>query len=610
MKDSRFRRPAARVVQTFRPDVTSNGFDLRERVCRGVPAAPPDGEDVRQCACRPPLGVNQETASGLAPRASQSEVLLSRGLTSAATAADRKEIGVSSLAVHDPQSQRLADAIAERVGPQRFNVWFNNSTRLDLKQDRLEIAVPNEFICEWIQSHFFDSIEDATTEIVGCALPVRFSVLPQLFEAEAPGHNGIPLDDAERRGSRAGASRRVESDMAGPGDRLGQRSRLNGGHAPEARREPAVDRPPVAEPPRNRLRHDLSEFVVGSGNEVAHRSICCVAQYPGSQCNPLFIYGGCGLGKSHLLQGVCRRFSELHPTRRWAYMTGEEFVNDFVSSLRGKRADAFKRRLRELDLLVVDDVHYLHGRSASQLEFLHTFNAIEAMGKQVVLAAAVHPRDFGRDFGESLVNRFVSGLVVRLDPPNFETRCRMLEGIARRLEIEAGPDVLQWIARRVTQNTRELEGALTRVRAHAQLSGGTVDLPLAQEVLGELDRVMLQPARPDAILHAVCAYFGLAPRDLMSGRRQRTISLARSLAMYLIRHSARLSFPEIGLRMGRRNHSTVISACRRIERAVAKNDRLQWLSAVGNRSEEATELVQRLEEQARACPLAPGEGPN
>jgi chromosomal replication initiator protein len=332
---------------------------------------------------------------------------------------------------------------------------------------------------------------------------------------------------------------------------------------------------------------------------MAYNAALYVAEFPGVQYNPLFIHGNCGLGKTHLLQGICKKFIDFHPTKRWIYLTGEEFTNEFLSALRNNKLDIFRRKMRDLDLLVIDDVHFLAGKKATQEEFLHTFNAIEAMGRQVVMASDNHPKMI-EAFGESLINRFVSGMVVRIDPPNFATRCEILRSISLRGGLHLPEEVICWVARRVTQNVRELEGAVTRIAAHVQLTGRPADAALAQDALGDLDRQLVAPVRPENILQAICNYFGLEHKDLMSGRRQRTISLARSVAMFLIRKTAKLSFPEIGVRMGKRNHSTVISACRRIEKAAGKNERLLWTSSVGDREEEATELLQRLEEQSRA----------
>ena len=284
------------------------------------------------------------------------------------------------------------------------------------------------------------------------------------------------------------------------------------------------------------------------------------------------------------------------------YLTGEEFTNEFLTALRSNKLDVFRRRVRDLDLLVIDDVHFLGGKKATQEEFLHTFNAIEALGRQVVMASDNHPKLID-EFGESLVNRFVSGMVVRIDPPNYATRCQILSALAGRMSVNLSEEVIAWVARRVTQNVRELEGAITRIAAQVRLTHHDADVATAQSALGDLDRQLVAPVPPEAVLQSVCDYFGLEHKDLMSGRRQRTISLARSVAMFLVRKTAKLSFPEIGVRMGKRNHSTVISACRRIERAVVHNEPLLWTSSVGDRQEEAAELLQRLEEQSRAARL-------
>jgi chromosomal replication initiator protein len=497
----------------------------------------------------------------------------------------RKESDVSCISAHDPQLVRLADAIAQRVGQQRFHVWFNNSTRLDLKQDGLEIAVPNDFISEWIGTHFKKPIQEAAAEVLGGSLPVRFAVVPQLFE----------VDSARNQQKQEARGGRVDATVKGK-----PLSVARPVVTPIVRAVPAAaEGDASAWSARPRLRHDIETFVVGASNQLAYNTALYVAEFPGSQYNPLFIHGSCGLGKTHLLQGLCKRFIEHHPTKRWVYLTGEEFTNEFLTALRSNKLDVFRRRMRELDLLVIDDVHFLSGKKATQEEFLHTFNAIEAMGRQVVMASDNHPKMI-EEFGESLINRFVSGMVVRIDPPNYAMRCQILRALSDRQKLGLSEEVIAWIARRVTQNVRELEGAVTRVAALAKVSGRSPDVVMVQEALGDLDRQLVQPVRPENVLTAVCQYFGLEMRELMSGRRQRTVSLARSVAMFLVRKTAKLSFPEIGTRMGKRNHSTVISACRRIERAVERNEVLEWTSNVGERSEEATELVQRLEEFARA----------
>lgn len=517
---------------------------------------------------------------------------------------------MSCVSTQDPQLVRLADAIAQRVGQQRFSVWFINSTRLDIHQDGLEIAVPNDFISEWINKNFSQPIREAAHEVLGTPLPLKFCVVPELFEMEGGdesdnrdkssrgGKSSIgaksPVAIRDTNGTVTAAIRPVRVSLPIPV--ASPRSAPTG---PSSASLGALPSTPGVTLARPKLRHDLSSFVLGPSNTLAFNTASYVAEFPGSQYNPLFIHGSCGLGKTHLLQGLTRKFIETHPTKRWAYLTGEEFTNEYIAALRANKIDVFRRKMRDLDMLVIDDVHFLSGKKATQEEFLHTFNAIEAMGKQVVIASDNHPKLI-EEFGESLVNRFVSGMVVRIDPPNFQTRCDILRNLSLRSDVGLPEDVLMWIARRVTQNVRELEGAITRIGAHVKLTGRPTDVATAQAALGDLDRQLIAPVRPENILQCVCEYFGLENKDLMSGRRQRTISLARSVAMFLVRKMAKLSFPEIGTRMGKRNHSTVISACRRIERAVEKNERLTWTSSVGEREEEASELVQRLEEHSRS----------
>ncbi len=513
---------------------------------------------------------------------------------------------MSCIAAGDPQEthqlQRLAGAIEQRVGRQRFAVWFQKSTKLRLTSDGpnfgLEISVPNDFISDWIGKHFARAVQDSAGEVLGCSLPIRFTVAPKLFDTP-----GVETEISDRPAGSTGGSgdprvlarRSVRATVAEtPMD-----GTVRGAGTGAIGLAPGQFAPTLGYGQRPRLRHELDTFIVGPSNQVAYECALDVAQNPGGRYNPLFIHGHVGLGKTHLLQGLCRRFAKEHGAARWAYLTGEEFTNEFLVALRSNKVDTFRRRIRDLDLLVIDDVHFLSGKKATQEEFLHTFNAVEAMGKQVVMASDSHPKMIA-SFGESLVNRFVSGMVVRVDAPNRMMRADLLRTLAARQNVKLGDETIEWIATRVTQNVRELEGAITRMAAHVRLVGRAADVSLAQEVLGDLDRHLNQPVRPEQIFEAVCEFFALERRELMSGRRQRTISLARSVAMYLVRKSTSLSYPEIAGRMGKRNHSTVISACRRVEKAIAKKEVLSWTSSVGDRREEAGELVQRLEEQSRA----------
>ncbi len=512
---------------------------------------------------------------------------------------------------------RLSAGVERRVGRQRFAVWFAKSTRLALRPgghggdgQTLWIITPNDFVVDWVAKHFGKAVAEAATETVGCSLPVEYEVNPRCFEAGGEGEglftpqpSGLaPAGPVPSVTAGELAGQPVASGAAGQIVKQATASVRGLGGADDLLAPmptPAVPVGGVGRQMASRLRHELDSFLVGPSNQVAYECCRSVAEQPGGAYNPLFLHGGVGLGKTHLLQGLCRQYARLHPAGRWAYMTGEEFTNDFIGAIRGNKVDTFRRRMRDLDLLVIDDVHFLGGKRATQEEFLHTFNAVEAMGKHVVLASDAHPKTIA-SFGESLINRFVSGMVVRVDPPARQQREELLNALAKRQNVELTGDATQWIARRVTQNVRELEGAITRIAAHVRLAGRRPDVQLASEVLHDLDRQMSQPLHAEQIFESVCEFFGLERSELMSGRRQRTISLARSVAMYLTRKCTNLSYPDIAGRMGKRNHSTVISACRRIEAAVGRNEPVSWTGSTGDRTEQAADLVQRLEEQSRA----------
>ena len=523
---------------------------------------------------------------------------------------DLQDETATQLPPHDTQEPadalpRIAACVEQRVGRQRFDVWFAKSTRLRLdaggdlgghrgEGGRLTVVVPNDFVADWVRKHFGRDLSEAAGDVLGCSVETVFEVDAGVFErgGEEPSLFAPVVSRPRPQAAPAGVLKQATARVVGGGE-------LSPLPVPPARPSVEVGPSPAAAGRLRRLRHELDDFIVGPHNELAHD--CCrhVAATPGGAYNPLFVHGGVGLGKTHLLQGLCRAYARRHPTGRWAYLTGEEFTNDFIQSVRTNRVDNFRRRMRDLDLLVIDDVHFLGGKRATQEEFLHTFNAVEAAGRHVVIASDAHPKTIAA-FGDSLINRFVSGMVVRVDPPARESRTEVLKVLAERQGLTLTPDATDWIAARVTQNVRELEGAVTRMAAHVRLGRRVPDAALAAEVLGDLDRLMSRPVHAEQIFEAVREFFGLERSELMSGRRQRTISLARSVAMYLARKLTNLSYPEIAGRMGKRNHSTVISACRRVEASVRRDDPMTWTGPTGDRTVPASDLVQRLEEQSRA----------
>ena len=500
---------------------------------------------------------------------------------------------------------RIVAGVEARIGRQRFEVWFVKSVRLRLDRrrgdgDAIDVVVPDDFVRDWVKRHFDGALRESAVETTGASVDLHYSIEPDAFDGRA-GDAGLFQPQ-----STASAETAAPLPVPPVSERSPAKPRLGAGGLPvppvndaEVSPRPAAVTAIAPSSAGDRLRHDLDAFLVSDNNQLAYQCCRSVAERPGGAYNPLFIHGGVGLGKTHLLQGLCRAYAQNHPTGRWMYLTGEEFTNGFIAALKNSRLDAFRRKLRDVDLLVIDDVHFLGGKRATQEEFLHTFNAIEAAGRHVVMASDAHPKTIA-SFGESLVSRFVSGMIARIDPPGRPMREDLLKVLAKRRNLDLDPETIGWIASRVTQNVRELEGAVNRMQAHVRLAGRRADVNLAREILSDLDRQMSRPVRAEQVFQAACEFFGLERGELMSGSRQRTIGLARSTSMYLVRKLTNLSYPDIAGRMGKRNHSTVISACRRVETSIKKNEPVTWTTSTGDRSERAADLVQRLEEHARA----------
>lgn len=462
----------------------------------------------------------------------------------------------------DDSVRSLENKLAERVGPQRFNVWFRNATRFAFADGFLHISTPNPSVGDWLERHFAHDIREAARAVTGHEYTLSFGIDPEL---------------ARTLGKKQ-PDRQVEFMVTNP-ERVAREYRRGSG-APAA---------PV-------LRGKLEDFVVGPSNQLAFSTAQEVVRKPGEAFNPLFVHGGCGLGKTHLLQAICNGVAERHPLMRWRFVTGEEFTNEYVCAVKAHEEDAFRARYRHLDLLVIDDVHFFASKRGTQAEFLHTFQAIDAAGKQVVLASDAHPRMIGH-FSESLVSRFLSGMVVRIDSPDVTVRAEVLRRRASRMKVEIGESVIRYIAEHFRANIRELEGALLKVVAQAQFTRQPVTRLLAEKAIADLIRQTAPVVKLSDIETVVAIFFGLSPVDLHTSRKSRTIALARSIAMYLARRHTDMSFPEIGRFMGNKNHSTVILASRRISRSLQANASVRWLTPAGEREQNLATLISDLEEQ-------------
>ncbi len=460
----------------------------------------------------------------------------------------------------ESEADTILATLARRVGPQKFNAWFKNTTRVGLDSGHVTLSVASPFVASWIESHFLADLDHAVSAALGGSRPVVVCVDPSLA-----GQLGRRQLDTQ-----AAQVERVTTGTPGRGGR------------------------PEPQP----LRHRLSDFVVGPSNQLAHSAAQAVIGGEATAFNPLFIHGGCGLGKTHLLQGLCNALSD-RPGKpvRWRYVTGEQFTNEFIAAIKSKHLEAFRATYRKLDVLVIDDVHFLAAKRATQEEFLHTFNTIDGAGKQIVMASDAHPKLVGQ-FTEQLISRFVSGMVVKVDSPDPLTRVKILRRRAAAMGAAIPAEVLEYIALHIRGSVRELEGTLLKLTALAGLANEPVSLALATEALAD------HLAQTDSALTLgdietmVATYFGLTVADLHSSRRTRTVSLARAVAMTLARRHTPMSYPEIARAMGK-NHSSVLLAVKRTEQLLAQDGTVTWMTPTGPRSAPAVALFQTLQGQLR-----------
>jgi chromosomal replication initiator protein len=453
----------------------------------------------------------------------------------------------------------INQALSEKIGQQKFRIWFKNSTRMTLCDGYLKIGVPNAFVGNWIESHFLCNITSALETVLGSSRKIAFNIEPEL--------SGNLRKQADSQ------SRPAEQPKITP----------TGGkfHSPQ--------------PSARQIRMGLDSFVVGPSNNLAYNAAISIVSDEVSQFNPLFVHGGHGLGKTHLLQGICQMMCRTRPQANWLYVSAEDFTNQFVLALKTKKLEAFRRRYRQMDLLAIDDIHFLASKPSTQEEFLHTFNTINLAGKKIVLASDAAPKMISQ-LSESLVSRFVSGMVVKIEPPDFKTRSKILAQKAETANVHLDEKVIAYVAENVRSNVRELEGALLKLTAYSSLCNEKISVAMAKQMLAE------HISRTDPIVHisdiesAVTTYFGITPADINSSKKDRTVSLARSFAMYLARKHTKMSYPEIGRLMGDKNHATVILAYRKIEHMLKNNSIANWQCPNGNKAVNSKDILAKIEE--------------
>jgi chromosomal replication initiator protein len=470
-----------------------------------------------------------------------------------------------AVAPQETSARAALAAVLERaregLSEAQFELWFANLAPGDVKGNVLELVAPSAYVKNWLAGHHMDLITASAREILGPSTRVRLRA-----DRTKGGDDSRSGDRSQAAGGRK-SSPRVELDQATLDEALGSRS-------------PFPD------------RYTFDTFVPGPSNKFAHAAALAVAEAPPSKAyNPVFIYGGVGLGKTHLLFAIGNHMWTLSPHTRVRYVTSESFMTEFIKAVREGKGYLFQRQYRDVGVLLLDDVQFLARAEETQNEFFHTFNHLHQHERQIVIASDRPPQELG-GIEERLRSRFRSGLVVDVQPPDLETRIAILQMKALRDNLAVPDDVLHFIAIKFESNIRELEGALLRVNAYASINRQPADVALAERALEDLIPQSGQEILPATILEETASYFGLGPGDLVSKSRSRPLTTARHVGMYLLRELTGLSLIKIGDHFDR-DHTTVLHGIKKIE---------GLMPARGSTYRQVQELTKKIRARGRGAP--------
>ena len=417
---------------------------------------------------------------------------------------------------------RCAEKIQEEVSQKTFNRWFAGLRETDANESSLTIQAPNSFTAGTLRSRYWGILTDILEQEAGPGVALILS--------SNNGENGAPAPAAAKEAP------------------------------PESRR--ALNRPDFLNP-----KYHFGNFVVGASNELAHACATRVADGVGVALNPLFIYGGVGLGKTHLLHAIAQRILDRRPEARVLYTSAENFINDLIDSLRRNHMAAFKSKYRKVDALMIDDIQFIARKERTQEEFFFTFNALHERKKQIIITSDKTPKDTP-GLEDRLQARFVWGMVADIGAPDFETKVAILQKKASEQGFSLSREVAHYIAEKVRSNVREIEGCLIKLNLHASLHNIEIDLPVAQEVLRGIIRDPARNSTVDNIQRIVATHFQIRVADIKSKNRSRCFAIPRQIAMYLSRKLTNASTTDIGRRFGGKDHSTVIHSTNKIKELI------------------------------------------
>ena len=441
------------------------------------------------------------------------------------------------------------------VNDQIFSAWFSPISQLAAEGDTITLGVPNKFFETWIRDRYFSLINNAVQQAAGKNLSIEFKIDESLaLDAPPPpaalGETSPKADDLKKE--QAGGW--LKSVFAGTRQ------------TPESRHKEIG----------LKTNYTFDNFVVGANNRFAHAAALAVCDKLAKVYNPLFLYGGVGLGKTHLMQALAHEILNRHPRAKVVYITSEEFANQLISAIRNRTTPKFRGMYRSVDILLIDDIQFIAGKESTQEEIFHTFNALHDAHKQIVLCSDRSPKEIP-DLEERLISRFTWGLVADIQAPDFETRIAIIEKKSENEEIKVPKEVLYFLAENIKTNIREMEGALIRVVAYSQLTGKEMTSTLAREVLKGMLSGGAKNITIDLIQEKVSGFFSIQSSEMKTKKRSRSVVYPRQMAMYLARELTNYSLPDIGGFFGGRDHSTVMHACDKINKELRESDQTRTI---------------------------------
>jgi len=461
-------------------------------------------------------------------------------------------------------------SLRDEIGEAAFQSWLKPMTVRELTDGNVRISVPTRFMKDWVVAHYVDRLSELWSSLNDAVRGVEIYVQADYGQKEGRA-SSVSAGQSENppSGEAAVQSSPLRAQAAHPGGLASHSLRGQGlagqglaGQGLSAMR-PANDTALEISAPLD-PRYTFDNFVVGKPNEFAHAAAKRVAESPTAQFNPLFLYGGVGLGKTHLMHAIAWQIRQIDPNRTVIYMSAEKFMYRFIRALREQNTVDFKDQFRNVDVLMIDDVQFISGKDSTQEEFFHTFNALVDQGRQIVISADKSPSDL-EGMEERLKSRLNCGLVADLHATTYELRLGILQTKAERMNADVPGKVLEFLAHKITSNVRELEGALNRVAAHASLVGREITLEAAQDVLHDLIRAHDRRVTIEEIQKKVAAHFNIRTSDMHSARRARSVARPRQVAMYLAKQLTSRSLPEIGRKFGGRDHTTVMHAVKKVD---------------------------------------------